>query len=494
MDAGAAHVRSNVEQGLWPLVEALLGTHEIAGLAVAVVRDGVVVERGFGVRDLRSGDPVTPTTMLHLASVSKPFVATAVMSLAAPADGSAALVDLDAPVTRWVPELRLADGREDEVTVCSLLSHTSGLPDVSDYGWHDPQLGDDALAELAASLGEWRLQSDPGARFAYSNTGYELLGLMVARAAGTTFEDAARRLVLDPVGMTTSTFLRADVPTASASAPHVGMPLRVPDDAYPYTRRHAPSSTLHSSAGEMARWILAHVGPAYADGRPPVDRAALLAMREPVAEVGEPPWESEVGLGWFLGEQAGLRTISHTGADPGFGSRVVMVPEARAGVVVLACSNTVPTGAIATAALDLALCDPPYAEVHDGALPGVAALRDLRPPVAGPVARVLAESGPDAAVSAYERLASAAPPEVDLDDDGFENAVWGAIELHRTDLVRPLLDLWLHLSPDSSTPWTMSGWAHLVDGETATGRAELARALELDPENDDATLILRGAG
>jgi hypothetical protein len=272
------------------------------------------------------------------------------------------------------------------------------------------------------------------------------------------------------------------------------MPLRVPDDAYPYTRRHAPSSTLHSSAREMARWILAHVEPAYADGRLPVDAAARLAMRQPAAEVGEPPWESEVGLGWFLGEQAGLRTLSHTGADPGFGSRVVMVPEARAGVVVLACSNTVPTGAIASAALDLALCDGPHAEVRDDALAGVAALRDLLPPVAGPVARVLAESGQDAAVSAYERLVSAAAPAVDLDDDGFENAVWGAIELHRTDLVRPLLDLWLRLSPGSSTPWTMSGWAHLVDGDAVRGRAQLQRALELDPDNADAALILRGAG
>ena len=72
--------------GLWPLVEAFLGAHDVAGLAVAVVRDEEVVSRGFGVRDVGSGAPVTPETMFHLASVSKPFVATAIVSLATARD------------------------------------------------------------------------------------------------------------------------------------------------------------------------------------------------------------------------------------------------------------------------------------------------------------------------------------------------------------------------------------------------------------------------
>ena len=67
---------------MWPLVETVVGWPEVAGLAVAVVREGEVVSRGFGVRDVGTGSPVTPETMFHLASVSKPFVATAIVSLA----------------------------------------------------------------------------------------------------------------------------------------------------------------------------------------------------------------------------------------------------------------------------------------------------------------------------------------------------------------------------------------------------------------------------
>ena len=347
---------------MWPLVETFLGSHDAAGLAVAVVREEEVVSRGFGVRDVGTGAPVTPETMFHLASVSKPFVATAIVSLATARHAGEPVLDLDAPIIEWVPEFTLADGRAGEVTARRLLSHTSGLPDVADYGWHDPQLGDDALSEFARSLSGWRLQAEPGSTFSYSNAGFELLGLLLSRVTGTTFENAMRQQVLTPLGMRNSTFLRDEVPAHLAASPHVGMPLTVPEGAYPYTRRHAPSSTLHSNLVEMCRWMEAHLEPAAAgsDGQTArLDPGLLDLMWRPVVSVGEPPWEEAAALGWAVGSYRGHRTLSHSGADPGFGSRLVLVPERRTGVVVLANSNTVPTSAIAAAALDIALADAP---------------------------------------------------------------------------------------------------------------------------------------
>ena len=118
----------------------------------------------------------------------------------------------------------------------------------------------------------------------------------------------------------------------------------------------------------------------------------------------------------------------------------------------------------------------------------------MLPPVVGPVAETLTTSGPDAAAAAFHRLAAADPAEFDLDDDEFEKAVWGAIELHRTSLVWPLLRVWTALRPDSSAAWTMTGWAHQVDGHLDLARSLLRRALDLDPENDDAALILTDVG
>ena len=489
----------SVEKGLWPLVETFLGSHDVAGLAVAVVREGEFVSRGFGVRDVGSGASVTPETMFHLASVSKPFVATAIVSLATARGAGEPVLDLDAPIVEWVPEFTLADGLAEEVTARRLLSHSSGLPDVADYGWHNPQLGDDALSEFARGLSGWRLQAKPGSRFAYSNAGFELLGLLLSRVMGTTFENAIKQQILTPLGMRDSTFLRGEVPRDLGASPHVGMPLSVPEGAYPYTRRHAPSSTLHSSLVEMSRWMVAHFTLAEAsagdsDGQwVRLDAGLLDLMWQPVVPVRRPPWQEAAALGWAVGTYRGHRTLSHSGADPGFGSKLVLVPERRTGVVVLANSNTVPTSAIASAALDIALAEVPLSLSHgrpEDLGEGVAAMCALLPPVVGPVAETLTRSGRDAAEAAFHRLAATEPAEFDLDDEGFTDAVWGAIELHRTSVVWPLLELWTQLRPDSSAAWTMTGWAHQVDGHLDHARTRLQHALDLNPENHEAAQII----
>jgi CubicO group peptidase (beta-lactamase class C family) len=500
VDAGPVRLRERAEASLWPLVEDFLGSHDVAGVAIAVMREGEVVSRGFGVRAIDSGALVTPETMFHLASVSKPFVATAIASLATAREAGEPVLDLDAPIVDWVPEFTLADGKEGEVTARGLLSHTSGLPDVADYGWHDPQLGDDALSTFALSLSGWRLQAQPGSAFSYSNAGFELLGLLLARVMGTTFEDAVRQQVLAPLGLQNSTFLRAEVPPHLAASPHVGMPLSVPGDAYPYSRRHAPSSTLHSNLVEMCRWMEAHLEPAEVDARGSggpsarLDSGLLDLMWRPVVAVGDPPWEESAALGWAVGSYRGHRALSHSGADPGFGSRLVLVPERRTGVVVLANSNTVYARTIAAAALDIALADPALA-VNAGVTSeelgeGVAHMRALLPSIVGPVAETLAASGPDAAAAAFHRLASAEPVAFDLDDDEFVKAVWGAIELHATNMVWPLLRLWTALRPNSSAAWTMTGWAYQVDGELDVATSLLRRALDLDPDNEEAALMM----
>lgn len=459
-----APLGERLEERLWPLAEAWAGLDDVAGLGIAVVAGDEVVTRGLGTRDVRTGAPVTADTLFHLASVSKPFVATA----------AAQVLDLDAPLTTWIPELVLADGRGDALTPRLLLGHTSGLPDVTDYGWHTPLVGDDALESLVPVVAGWRLRSEPGTAFAYSNVGYDLIGLAVARASRTTFETAVRRLALAPLGLDRSTFLRSEVDRTDAAAPHVAMPLVVPGDSYPYTRRHAPSSTLHSSLAELCRWATAHL-----DGS--LDAVLGPGLRDllwrPVVQVGDPPWDEHQALGgWSLGSRGGLRTVSHSGLDPGFGARVALVPERGVAVVVLSCSNTVPVSALAAVALDAAL------DLDTGA---TQAFSEIRPTGVAQVSRALADGS---AASMWAEVEGR--DDVDLDDDVLEDAVWGAIELHRSDLVQPLLHLWLDRRPDSPTGLAMAGWAHLTRGDSEQGRALLERALTLDPGHQQARGLL----
>jgi CubicO group peptidase (beta-lactamase class C family) len=465
---GVQRIEDRVDSFLWPFVDEVVRSWALPGLSVGVVFDREVgLARGFGSAD-PSGRPVTADTLFHQASISKPFVATGVLRLV-----EAGELELDGRVTTYLHDLDWADPRAASVTIRQLLSHTSGCGDVHDYGWHRPQLDDAALARFSADVAGWPLDRDPGSGFAYSNAAYEVLGHIIAVVTGQSFEDRLREDVLRPAGMTTSTFSLPDVPGHLGALPHLGLPPRVVDGAYPFTRPHAPSSSLHSSATEMNRWTALHL----ADGPALLTRATRELMWRPVAEVGWSEWHQSVGMGWFSGTHRGHRCVGHSGDDPGFQANLTILPDLGMGVCVMADSNTAPIFGLTRAALDTLLGvrpDPPPA-----------------PPVTVPLAAVLEESGVEAAVAAYARLARADPPTVDLGDEGFEDAVWGAIEMHRTDLVWPVIELWRSVRPDSSSAWFMTGWAHEVDGRRSVAVEDLRRAVRLDPENADARTMLR---
>ena len=471
---GVETVEDRVDSWLWPFVEETMRSWAVPGLAVGVVDRETSLARGFGSADT-SGRPVTAHTLFHQASISKTFVATAVLRLV-----EAGELELDGRVTHYLPDLDWTDPRASSVTIRQLLSHTSGCGDVQDYGWHRPKLDDSALARFAADVAGWTLERDPGAGFAYSNSAYEVLGHVVSAVTGQSFEDRLRDDVLRPAGMTTSTFSLSQVPRNLGALPHLGLPPRVVDGSYPFTRRHAPSSSLHSSATEMSRWVALHL----ADGPGLVTRTTRDLMWRPVAEVGWSDWHQSVGLGWFSGTYRGHRCVGHSGEDPGFQANLALLPDLGVGVCVMADSNTAPVFGLTRAALDTLLGIRPDPPPH--------------PPAAVPLAPVLEQSGVEAAVAAYGRLATTGPSTVDLVEDGFEDAVWGAIEMHRTDLVWPVIELWQAVRPDSSSTWFMTGWAHEVDGRRGDAVENLRRAVGLDPANTDAQTLLRslapGAG
>lgn len=466
---GAEH---RLETLLWPLVEDIVETWDVPGIALCVVHHGRVDARGFGSRDRSSGEPVTVGSLFHVASLSKTVVATAVLRLA-----EAGELDLDAPVTALLPELTWSDPRARDITLTHLLSHHSGIGDVSDYGWHEPEIDDEALGRFAKDVASWPLEHDPGERFAYSNAAYDLLGHLVATRGGRSFEDCLEEDVLQAAGMPTSTFLRSRVPRRLGVAPHLGLPPDVVHGAYPYTRPHAPSSSLHTSATELGRWMTAHLTP---------DAGLMSAttrerMWRAVGPTGWPGWRGEdwhgqVALGWFRGTYRGHEVVSHTGSDPGFESSLVLLPALGIGVGVLVNGNNAPLLTLTWAAVDTLL----------GREPAAAPL----PPVTVVLGAILRESGVPAAADLHRRLAAQDPATVDLDPDAFADAVWGLVELHRTDAARPVLELWRTVHPESSGAWFMSGWADAVDGLRDRAVDRLRRALVLDPDNDEAASLL----
>lgn len=252
-----------------------------------------------GTASLATGVPVDRRTVFHMASVTKPFVATAILQLA-----EQGRLDLDASPTRYLPYFRLADPRFGRVTIRQMLNHSSGLPDIEDYEWERPQTSDAALERWVRGLAGLRLVSDPGAAVHYSNLAYDVLGDVIAKASGMPFELYVRRHVLAPLGMRHSSLLLAEVDRRRLSAPHMaeGGQVRV-SAVFPYNRVHAGSSTLYADAADMLRWARYWAAVPGRGTRRLLSDAGIAAMLRPGAAVDRPDraqWEPAIGLGWFL--------------------------------------------------------------------------------------------------------------------------------------------------------------------------------------------------
>jgi CubicO group peptidase (beta-lactamase class C family) len=332
------------------IVDSYIEQSHPVGLAVGIVRnDSVIFTRDYGKTALNGGRPITDSTLFHLASVTKPFVATAVMQLVE--EGK---VELDQPVTRYVPYFTMKDPRAATITVRQVLSHTAGLPDVTDYAWGKPEYDDGALERYIKGLKDSTLIAAPGEKWQYSNIGFELLADLVAIQSGQPFEDYVQRRILTPLGMKKSTLLMTDVDSTLLASGHEADSTGAfqPAADYPYNRRHAGSSTLHSNLIDMLRWARANLNRGTLDGqtilksasydslwRVQRDMTAALAERAKQAGITLPYDSAGIGLSWMLTSKKGVRMVGHSGGDEGFRSDLVLVPERKLGVVLMTNSG-----------------------------------------------------------------------------------------------------------------------------------------------------------
>ncbi|MFO7634736.1 MAG: serine hydrolase domain-containing protein [Caldilinea sp.] len=419
------------------MARTLVDGFGVAGLALAVVRNDQVFAHGYGVKNIASGAPVDADSLFHLASISKTFVATAIMQLV-----EGGKVQLDAPVAAYVPEFVLADDRYRQCTVQQMLSHTAGVPDTDDYGWDQPEVDDEALARYVRSLNGEHLLSAPGERFSYSNIAYEVLGLLIARVSGQSFEAYVADKILRPLGMIDSTFFKQEVPLELATSPHLLTPATTVSAVYPYNRAHAPSSTLHSSAHELSRWARVNLNRGALDGISILQPASYDLLWAPYAAT-EPDYPTErMGLAWFLDERHGHRIARHGGEDVGFRTELVLLPDDGMAVILLANTMPAPLYGFSNALVDLLLgmeSDAP------------------KPPALLTLGAVLADDGILAAAQRYRQLEATSSDRYRFDADQFVEYTEALQETGQIDASQRIASLGLALYPDSDEMAELAG-------------------------------------
>lgn len=318
-------------------IEALLaghGSEQEPGAAILVVKDGrVVLESCRGIADLKTLSPIDGRTNFRLASLSKAFTAAAVMLLVR--DGKLRYEDRLTDIFPGFP----AYGRD--ITIRRLLDHTSGLPDYEDLmppvdpsaRVEDVQIKDQEVLELLKQETSGRFL--PGAKWAYSNSGYVVLGLVVEKASGRPFAEFLRERIFTPLGMTgTVAYVRGRNEVTDRAFGHSLENGRLIETDQSPTSATLGDGGVYSSLADMAKWDEA------------LRRHTLLAESEmepaltPVRVPGGPPTgpdgkPAEYGFGWFLDPWQGHARMWHYGETTGFRTAIQRFAEDGLTVIVL---------------------------------------------------------------------------------------------------------------------------------------------------------------
>ena len=318
-------------------VQQQLVKTRIPGIAIAIVEgQDIVYLKGFGTASLRRQTPVTPETIFDLASCSKSFTALAVLTLWH--DG---IIDIDKPVITYLPEFRLIhETASSEITVRELLIQTSGIPGTfaEPLAFHN---GPDAMEQLVASMAHIQSNNAPGAKFEYSNLNYALLGALVEKVTGQQFEDYVQEHIFDPLGMKNST-LRPEIADSKDRADgHQLLLGRVVMRNVPVYRSMLPAGWAMSCAEDMARWLIVNLNSGVIDGKQVIPAELVQTMHNTACTFTRDGQEEGYGMGWFTHTLAdGTPVIWHGGDTPNFLSEMILLPEQKIGVVMLANGQT----------------------------------------------------------------------------------------------------------------------------------------------------------
>ena len=317
---------------------------EVPGVAVVVVTGDTVLMKGYGSRILGTSKPVNTETYLAIASNTKMFAAYTVGMLVD--DG---LLNWDDPVIKHIPELKLPDRMvAKKVTIDDLLTHRSGLTELILGGIRNP---DYKIEDLLKELEDIPLSTRFRARNNYSQAGMALLGEIVTRASGMSWEKFVQTRIFEPLEMEASYTSNPDF------TDKVGDPEEVENIMKPAVKKdgkfvmgswqnvgteslYAPSGGIISNMRDMATWIQFRLNNGMRNGQQLISSDALDEIRKPriPIEFDNIPWSCfhpcaelvDAGFGHYSFEHRGRRVISHNGAW--MSSVIAIMPSENIGV------------------------------------------------------------------------------------------------------------------------------------------------------------------
>lgn len=354
-------------EATFPVVEQLFKTlsaqNNIPGYSFGILIDGKLVFKGSGgYANLADSILATTRSMFRVASMSKSFTALAILQLR-----DQGLLHLDDPIEKYIPSFKGQALTADApaITIRHLLSHSAGFPE--DNPWGDRQLDDTEAALLELIEKGISFSTTAGLSYEYSNLGFTILGYIIHKVAGISYDAYIKKNILAPLGMSTTTYSFTDIPKEKLANGY-----RFIHNAW--VKENLLADGIYGAMGGMissvemfSKYIAMHQAawPERNDSEAfPIKRSTLREMHQPAQFISLNPnftypsgrtttstSSYTFGLNWMQ-DASGRKIIGHSGGLPGFGSNWRFMPDYGLAVVYFGNRTYAPASKFTMAVLD----------------------------------------------------------------------------------------------------------------------------------------------
>ena len=327
--------KATLEKKIDELVNAHVNVHGFSG-SVLLAKDGKpLVSKGYGFANVEWQIPNTTATKFRIGSITKQFTSMIVMQLR-----EQGKIKLEDSVCLYVSPC--PDGWKP-VTIHHLLTHTSGIPTYTGIkAWREVNMMPKTPDQIMAFVRDLPLEWTPGEKYAYNNSGYFLLGMVIEKVTGKKYEEALQTMILTPLGLADTGYDWTKTIIPRRAAGYTGTGIKVANTA-PLDMQHPyAAGSMYSTVEDLLKW----------------DQALYTTnlLPEAAKQIMWTPFRQDYAYGWNVAQPVatafgGHRRVAHGGGINGFSAMIVRIPDTRTTVIVL-CNND--SGSASTVARDIA--------------------------------------------------------------------------------------------------------------------------------------------
>jgi len=426
------------------------------GSALVAENGKVILKKGYGSANMEWNIPNQPDTKFRLGSITKQFTALLIVKLAE--EGK---IKLDVPITTYLPDYPKENG--DKITINNLLSHTSGIPNYTSAPnfLKEKAKNPYSPADFVKTFSSLPLEFKPGEKFAYSNSGYFLLGYIIEKITGKTYEQYLQEIIFTPLKMVNSGYDHSDIIIKNRAAGYEKQGKKIVNASYLDMSIPYAAGSLYSTVEDLYLWDQA----LYTNKL--LSEKSMESLFKPYILMGDGGY----GYGWFLSEinvgTKKVKLIEHGGGINGFNTNISRIPSDKILIVLL--NNT---GRAVLSEMTENIRNILYNQPID----------QPKKSMAFELLEVFSEKGVKGGTETYAKLKN--DPTYGIKEGDMNNVGYQLLQTGKKKEAIEIFKINVEAFPKSGNVYDSLGEAYLADGDKNLAIINYKKSIELDPSNE----------